>query len=334
MQKETKQLKDLIDKSKNILLLTHKGPDMDAFCSMLITYEILKTNWKNKNIVMKARQLPTNNIPRMKEIEIVKKIAPEDEDLIILLDTTNLDFASERVDTILQSKATLFSIDHHKQDELPKHPNINEERSSATEQVIFTFKEMLGKNFKITDNIAILGQYGIVADTGRFLYQQTSADTFQIFSELVRVRKLDLETIAYKQSKIPKESTPAIMEFLKTLTIKRDMSYMYIDKETIEKNKLTKQGVNQAKVFLRDRYLRHIQGVHWGFIISPGFEYENDWYIAFRSTKGYQDVKIIAEELGGGGHEYASGVPMTGNNAQEVLEKVLKAVYKHSNLQS
>ena len=334
MRNESKQLKNLIDKSKNILLLTHKGPDMDAFCSMLITYEILKTHWKDKNVVMKTRQLPTTNLPRMKEINIVKKIAPENEDLIILLDTTNLDFASERVDTIMNTKATVFSIDHHKQEELPNHPYINEERSSATEQVLYTFRNILGKKFNITENIAQLGQYGIVADTGRFLYQQTSADTFAIFSELVRVRKLDLENIAYKQSKIPKESTPAIMEFLKTLKIKRDMSYMYISRKTIQEKELKKQGVNQAKVFLRDRYLRHIQGVHWGFIISPGFEYDNDWYVAFRSTKGYQDVKIIAEELGGGGHQYASGVPMTGNNAEEVLEKVLKAVYKHSNLQS
>jgi phosphoesterase RecJ-like protein len=287
---------------------------------MLITYNILKEHYPNKEVTMKTHQLPTTNLPGMKEITVVKKIQPEYEDLVILLDTATMDFVEERVDTISNTQAPIVTIDHHDNPPEEENLNINELRSSATEQVIFTFKEILGKNFKLTKRIAELGQYGIVADTGRFLYDKTSSDTFRLFAELVDVIRLDLETIAYKQSKIPSDSSPAIIEFLKTLRIEKDMSY--------------KQGVNQAKVFLRDRFLRHIQGVHWGFIVSPGFEYGNDWFVAFRSTKGYQDVKIIAEELGGGGHEYSSGVPMTGNSIEEVLGKILKAVNKHVNLRN
>ena len=334
MNQQTKQFKDILNKSDNILLLTHKGPDMDAFCSMLITYNILKEHYPNKEVTMKTHQLPTTNLPGMKEITVVKKIQPEFEDLVILLDTSTMDFVEERVDTISNTEAPIVTIDHHDNPPVESNININELRSSATEQVIFTFKEILGKNFKLTKRIAELGQYGIVADTGRFLYDKTSSDTFRLFAELVDVIRLDLETIAYKQSKIPSDSSPAIIEFLKTLRIEKDMSYMYIDRETIKELDLTKQGVNQAKVFLRDRFLRHIQGVHWGFIVSPGFEYGNDWFVAFRSTKGYQDVKLIAEELGGGGHEYSSGVPMTGNSIEEVLEKILKAVNKHTNLRN
>ena len=45
--------------------------------------------------------------------------------------------------------------------------------------------------------------------------------------------------------------------------------------------------------------------------------------LSFRSTKGYQDVRVIAEELGGGGHTYASGVLMKADSLDELLEKVL-----------
>ena len=65
------------------------------------------------------------------------------------------------------------------------------------------------------------------------------------------------------------------------------------------------------------------------FIIKPSNTSDDEWFISFRSTNGYQDVKVIAEELGGGGHIYASGVPMKADSIQEVLERVLDVVKKY-----
>ena len=107
------------------------------------------------------------------------------------------------------------------------------------------------------------------------------------------------------------------------------MAYMYIDRKTIDQNPDLKKGVSEAQAFLRDKYLRYIQGVHWGFIIKPDNTYQNNWFVSFRSTKGYQDVKIIAEELGGGGHTYASGVPIQADSLAEVLNRVLSVARKY-----
>lgn len=333
MNKQTKQLKILIKKSNNILLLTHKGPDLDAFCSMLFLYHTLKAQHPKKNITMQSHRRPTMNLYGMKEINIVKKYEPGNEELIILTDVSKLDLVEERIDKIHESEAQMVAIDHHEVDSDQRMIVINEKISSATEQVIVTLKEIYGKDFKLTNEIAQLGQHGIVADTGRFLYDKVNAQTFRVFADLVEVSKLDLETIAYKQAKIPADATEAIIEYLKTFKIAKDMSYMYIDKETIKKENLTKQGVNEGKVYLRDRYLRYIQGVHWGFILSPGFEYDNEWFVSFRSTKGYQNVRLIAEELGGGGHDYAAGVNMTGDTIEDILPKILEAIQKVTGIQ-
>jgi nanoRNase/pAp phosphatase (c-di-AMP/oligoRNAs hydrolase) len=53
------------------------------------------------------------------------------------------------------------------------------------------------------------------------------------------------------------------------------------------------------------------------------------WSASFRSTKGYQDVKVIAEELGGGGHIYAAGVRLRAHSLDEALEKILTVARKH-----
>ena len=101
---------------------------------------------------------------------------------------------------------------------------------------------------------------------------------------------------------------------------------MHISRETIKENNLTKQGVNEAQVFLRDKFMRFIHGVHWGFIVRPSFEYEDKWIVSLRSTQGYQEVDAIAEKLGGGGHKYSGGIHMIANTVDEVLEKLLNTI--------
>lgn len=329
MKSQTKELKRRIEKAKNILLLTHKGPDLDAFCSMLATYGFLRENFPKKEITMIARQQPTINMPMMKDITIVEKIENQEVDLVIVTDASNLSLCLENDIDTLQSSNTIY-VDHHNIDEKEQSVfTINEYRSSATEQVYVTFKDMFGKRLKITKEIAELIQYGIVSDTGRFLYSMTSSDTFRIFADVKDISPIDLEDFTQKNSKFPREATPAVIKYLQSLTIEKDMAYMYIDREDVDDVNIMQKGVNEAQTFLRDRYIRNIQGVHWGFIIKPVFEKEDAWYVSFRSTKGYQDVSSIAQELGGGGHVYAAAVPMNGKSAKEVLEKILAAVSNH-----
>lgn len=329
MKKETKQLKKLIQDSKKILLITHRGPDLDAFCSMLATYKILKNMYPKKEIQMKAKQSPSIKLPLMDRIKMVEKIESEGEDLILVVDIPELRLCLEDgVDTIQNADVKVAVIDHHmtvvgasNQDIL-----INESRSSATEQVYATFKDMFGRKFELDEDIATLIQYGIVADTNRFLYDSTSSETLRIYAEVKDFYSIDLEDFVYKSYKFPLDATPVIIEYLKSLNIKGDMAYMYISEKSIEENGFSKQGVNEAQAFLRDNYLRFVQGVHWGFIVKPTYDESSEWFVSFRSTKGYQDVEKIARKLGGGGHMYASAVRMEATSVEEVLEKVLASV--------
>jgi len=329
MKSQTKEFKKKIEKAKKILLLTHKSPDLDAFCSMLATYGFLRENFSKKEIIMISRQYPTINIPMMKDITIVKEIVNPVTDLVIVTDASYLSLCLEDgVDTFEHSN--IVYLDHHNVEiEQQEDFTINEYRSSATEQVYATFKDMFGRRLKVTKEVAELIQYGIVSDTGRFLYSMTSSDTFRIFADVKDISPIDLEEFGHKNSKFPREATPAVIKYLQSLTIENDMAYMYINREDVDNVNILQKGVNEAQSFLRDRYIRNIQGVHWGFIIKPDFDKEDSWYVSFRSTKGYQDVSNIAEELGGGGHIYASAVPMTGKSAKEVLEKILAAVSNH-----
>ena len=330
MRNEYKQLKKVVESSKRILILTHKGPDVDAFCSSLLLRHVLMEIYPKKVFTIQAKQNPSMRLPNMKEIEIVKRLDSIGYDCILITDAGDLSLCIEDDDSVNELLPTVV-IDHH-DTFFEKRENvtiINENMSSATEQVYMTLKKIYGRRFKLNEDSASLIQYGIVADTGRFLYDITTPNTHRVFAEAKSVIDVDLEDFAYRNSKFPREATHAIVKYLQSLTIEKDMAYMSIDRSDLENDLELKQGASEAQAFLRDKYLRYIQGVHWGFIIKPDMNTENDWFVSFRSTKGYQDVRVIAEELGGGGHTYASGVLMKADSLDELLEKVLNIARKY-----
>lgn len=325
------KIKEILENSRNILIITHKGPDIDAFCSALILLQTLKQIYPDKNIKAQAKQSPSINLPAMKEIDIVEKIDNAEYDTLLITDAGSINLCIDENDNVDIKRKNVVIIDHH-DTILEQEENVllvNNNASSATEEIITILKDIYKDNFIITQEIAQLAQYGIVADTGRFLYDITTPTSLRICADMMEISPIDMEEFAYKNDKFPREATLAIQEYLKTLTIVGDMAYMYIDRESISQDSDLRKGVSEAQAFLRDKYLRFIQRVHWGFIIKPSNTSDDEWFISFRSTNGYQDVKVIAEELGGGGHIYASGVPMKADSIQEVLERVLDVVKKY-----
>ena len=136
-------------------------------------YRIITINKHENDLEDIKRLFPSFNIPRMHDIKIVETIDEDSEDLIVIVDASDLSLVCDDTDSIINTKKPIVVIDHHQQVTNSHDLVINEERSSATEQITFSFKEILGKNFKLTNEIAELGQHGINADTGRFLYETT-----------------------------------------------------------------------------------------------------------------------------------------------------------------
>lgn len=329
MKKESMEFKNLIEKSKSILILSHLGPDPDAFASSIIMKKMLNTHYPQKEVEYKTKQLPRDNYPLMDEITIVKEFENGYEDLIIVCDMAELAKCVGSKSSFTQGDNKLIYVDHHQTDTKDGDLTINEGLSSATEQVIALWKDILGSKFEYTKEIAILGQIGIVADTGRFLYELTKPSTHELMAELKRVESLDLEDMLYREAKFPFETLKPLTMFLENFQVDGDMSYTYLTEkelETLEEE--DRRYVTSAAVIIKESYLRFIQGTHWGFVLSPRIREENLWQVSFRSTKGYQEVDKICEELGGGGHKLSAGTKIEAKGYKEALEKILSAIEK------
>ena len=327
MKEEYKKLKKLIERADNILIITHRGPDFDAFASSLILKNYINTFYPKKNVVFKTKQNPSQKIPLMEEITIVQEFNTENEELVIIMDAGGWGMCVSKGDTIQVTKAKVAVVDHHITKGIQADVVINDQMSSTTEQIL-DFCMSVQKRYKITPTVSILGQIGIVYDTGRFAYDNTTPHTYEMMAKLTSVYRLNIEEFEYKSAKFPASSLTPIKVYIENIHIVGDMAYTYINKKDIESLGITQIGINGAYEFVRDNIIRYIQGVHWGFILKPSSTVQNEWKVSFRSSKEYQEVATVAEMLGGGGHQYASAAVVVAQEGDNAAEIVLNAINK------
>lgn len=327
MDKKHKLLKKYIKEANNILIISHLGPDPDAFCSMLLLKEAIKQIYPKKVVKIKAKQMPNFNIPTMKDIEVVEKLEEGEEELIIITDMTGITNCTEVDDPLRNTKKRIVAIDHHSSKNEVVDLTINEGRSSAAEQVYVSIKEIFEKKLEITKEMSEIAQYGIISDTGRFLYSLTTSETLRIYADLRDISPVNIEVYTYNSHKLPLESIAYISTLLDNIHIEKDMAYTFIN-ESEDQDQLASK--RRAAMFITNNILRQIQGVHWGFTVKPT-DKENHWDLSFRSTLGYQNVRKIAEELNGGGHDLASGAGTDAPTVEKAVEKVLEAINKLKN---
>lgn len=331
MKKEYVKLKKLIERSNNILILTHRGPDFDAFSSALILKNFINTYYPKKFVEFKSRQYPTQKMPFMDQIQIVQKIDAGNEDLVIMTDASGWDICITKDDTIQLTKAKVAIIDHHSTKGINAEVILNSSMSSATEQVLDFCIQVKGKKYIISKEISELGQVGIVFDTGRFIFDNTKPETYELMAKLRRVYEFDLEDFEYKSEKFPSESLLPLKIYIQNIHIINDMAYSYINLSDVKTFNLSKIGVNSAQEFVRDHIVRYIQGVHWGFVVKPSFTNENEWKVSFRSSKGYQEVAGIAEAFNGGGHQYSAAARVTANEGELAAKLILDTINRLQN---
>lgn len=328
MKKEYSKLKKLIERSRNILILTHRGPDFDGFCSALILKNFLNTYYPKKTVSFKTKQYPTQKIPLMNEIQIVQRLDASDEELILIVDAGNWDICTTSEDTIQLTKSRVAIIDHHSTKPMDAQVVINDGMSSATEQVLDFCIQVKGKKYVISQEVSTLGQIGIVFDTGRFIFDNTKPETYELMAKLRRVYPLDLEDFEYKNAKFPVDALLPLKIYIQNIHIINDMAYSYINLSDVKNFNLTKIGVNSAQEFVRDNIVRYIQGIHWGFVVKPSFTNDNEWKVSFRSSKGYQEVAGIAELLNGGGHQYSAASRVSAPEGDQAVKIILDTINK------
>ena len=166
------KLKSLIDDADNIGIVSHVNPDGDNLGSSLAFARILR-NYDKKTQVIGHDKID-DYLKFLPDLDYYTKDYEDSYDLLLILDVSEMDRIGDAIPVAKRSRKTAV-IDHHLGGKIESDLNIIHPDSPATCELIYEIASRL--ELPIDKTSATLLYTGIVTDTGRFLYSNTSKYT-------------------------------------------------------------------------------------------------------------------------------------------------------------
>lgn len=288
-------IKDRVECSKSILILTHINPDGDAMGSSLGLLSALKKMEKQATVYMPVPNKTFSFLPGFSEI-VTEGIDASNYDLCIALDASDLERLGPGRELFEKIENTIV-VDHHITNQSYADINyLNAVASSTCENLIVVLAAM---NIAINKEMAESLYTGILTDTGAFRYNaqpetyefvamlsETGVETNKIYRKL-----FDLTTL---------NKTRLLARALERLELYEDgkVSYTYITKRDLDDFAL-EQSDSEGIV----NFGRNIDGTEVSIFIK---EQDGKYKVSMRANE-YVDVSIVASKFAGGGHVRAAG---------------------------
>jgi phosphoesterase RecJ-like protein len=300
-----------------IAILSHVRPDGDALGSEIALGLSLQQIGKEVRIWNEEGMLEKYSFLPRAELLSKPPAEPQDVDLAVALDTA----IQNRLGTAgqaIRSAKLWINIDHHVSN--PGYGDLVyiDPSAPATGQILFEL--IKSENLPLDPDIAENLFVAISTDTGSFQYPNTTARTFEIAGELVRVG-LNVGEIGRKTyENYPRRRLELLRELLRTMRFEADgrVASFALDLKTAAELSVIPED-NEGLI----DHLRAVRGV----IAAVFFEELADGKVrvSARSKSDAVDVSAICQKFGGGGHKLAAGARIRGTLA-EVRERVLEEV--------
>lgn len=304
-----------IKKFKTIVIARHIGVDPDAMASQIALRDSIRETFPDKKVMAvgtgSAKFKYIGNLDKMEDIS---------DALLIVTDTPN----KSRVDiSTFNGFKEIIKIDHHPFiEKFCDIELIDDTASSACEIIMDMIKNTkLVCNEKIARTLFI----GLVADSGRFLYDSCKPRTFSLVSYYLETYKFKLSEIYQKMNSRP-------------LCEVRLEGYISSNMEVTESGlgyiKITDKIINKYKVdsAAAGNMVNNFNFIEEVFVWATMTEDIKNEIIRVSIRSRGPIINDIAENFGGGGHPLASGVKLKSfDDAMELMNALDKRVKEYKN---
>lgn len=310
-----------IKQYNKIVIARHVRPDGDAIGSSHGLAELLRASFPEKKIIV-ANQDSSEYMAFLKTEETDPKSVDYTDALAIVVDLAGLERCSNKE---VEKAKEIIKIDHHI--EITPFGDISwieDDRSSVCE-MIAAFACTFPNELKLTKWAALLLYTGMVTDSGRFQYVETSSETLRMAAFLMDMgidtqslfANLYMEDFDYYKFKSHVYEQMNITE--------SGVAFIYVDNVMQKEFHLSREAASNSVDFLSK-----IKGslIWLAFIDNP------DGSIRVRVRSRFLAVNKLAERYHGGGHANASGA--TAYSLQEMAQLIndadaLLLEYKRNN---
>lgn len=289
--------KKILEKIKlfdTIIIHRHVRPDPDALGSQVALKKILEQSFSDKRIYAVGSEDPSFQF--LAEMDEVEDELFEDA-LVIVCDTAN---RGRIDDQRYRLGKTIIKIDHHPIVDEYGDLSWVDTSASSTSEMIYEFYLANKASLEMTDEAARLIYGGIVGDTGRFLFSNTSNKTFRYASELIEY-DFDRQALYDGMYEIDQNIARLRGLILKNLKVSpHGASAVKITKEILEAYKVNALETSKLVGSLGD-----IKGIRaWVLLV------EEDGLIRARIRSKGPVINELAAKYHGGGHPLAAGATL------------------------
>ena len=296
------EVADALRSADRFLLTTHENPDGDALGSLLAMHRMLTSLGKDSVMFLASKEFPLPVEYRFLPLEEVFHEAPVDlvDRELVFLDCGNIDRMP--VEWLQREDGITINIDHHHDNTRFGTLNLVDEQASSTAEIVFTIGQELGA--KLTPDVAQALYVGLVTDTGRFMYENTTARTHRIAAELIEAGVDVDDTYRRLYEKVPIEKLRLVERALGSVETYADGA-LVMSRVTHEDYEAS--GASEVHTEGIIDYLRSVDGARVAAMVRDKMDGPNERKVSLRSIDGGVDVSVIAREKGGGGHARAAG---------------------------
>jgi len=316
------KLAKIIDNNNDFLIITHVFPDGDALGSLTALHNFLLKLGKNSKMLCKST-LPYQYkfLPGFSDIKKdISQIGQGDKKFVcICIDCADEKRIDQDFDAIRSNISCIINIDHHRSNTCFGDIDIVDSQKSATAEILYGFISDRYRSL-LDYNIAISIYVGILTDTGRFQYSNTTANVHKITSELLKFGILPSEVYGHIYESDPVERFKLIQMVLGRIRYTRSLSliYSYVLNSDFKKLKIP--------FYSQDGIIDLLRTAGGAKVVALIKQIDNNSYkVSLRSSDLEIDLSGIAAKFGGGGHRSASAYSDKGN-LRTVMARLEKTI--------
>ncbi len=300
------------------LICGHISPDGDCLGSQLALMHALRALGKKADCLL-AKNEPVDYglrfLPGIDEMIPASKVNHHADYDFISVDVPNAHRMAQPAESVFEHARFTISVDHHQSEDPMADVSYTDEAAPAAALIVWDLISLLGVD--PTLEIATCCYTGLMTDTGRFQYQNTTAYAFEAAAAMSRA---GADTAAIAAQAFQNRSMASLMleqRMLSHLEITADGAFAisYLLKEDFRDT-----GAVKADAEPLVNVMRSLRGVRAACILRE----QDQGVRGSLRAKDDTDVAAIARTMGGGGHKAAAGFTHEGP-----MDQALQAVRGH-----
>jgi len=299
------QVLEELGRAQKLIVVTHENPDGDALGSLAAMQGILTTLGKDSMPFVGERDLPLPTEYRFLDLPALITAPPPDVDerTVVFLDCGNLE--RNPAEALRRDGTRIVNIDHHHDNTHFGTVNLVDPGASCTAEIVWDLMSDLG----VTPSGAIAEALyvALITDTGRFMYENTTARSHLMAADLIDAGVSPHEVYRRVYEGVPLGKLALLARGLAKVE-RYDGGLL-----TVTELNARDFAESEAEESYSEGVIDHLRAVEGTAVAALIRDRVSDAdggrlrKVSLRASDDRVDVSRIARAQGGGGHRQAAG---------------------------